>query len=135
MVLALPEGFFKDWEWQEGDQFIDLKDHDIGYIGQYIIDNNIVKGMWNDGGYELENEIRPFPSQERLQELILNNFLKFDETAKTYDVITFCCDWFQAHYTFEQPDKEVENDSGKSIWLRYAMSVIYQKMWDGEAWI
>lgn len=135
MVLALPEEFFENWKWKAGEQFIDIKDHDTGYIGQYIVEKNTVKGLWNEGTYELENDIKPLPNQEQLQELILNYLCKTYPDAKTYDIINFFCDWFKANFSRNPKYKEVEYESGSCIWLRYVLHVIYSKTWNGNQWI
>lgn len=147
MVLALPGDFFEGWVWQAGDRAISMNDQ---YKRELIVlttaplkmlnsdDKVVLLFPYSIGGTQIEEYIvnlRPIPSQEQLQEMIKNHLMKQDSTVKSYDVINLFCDWFKAHYTRNPDYKEVENDSGVSIWVRYAQYVIYGKSWNGDTWI
>lgn len=135
MVLALPEDFFKGWEWKEGDkQVLQCKNGNLYYkfvceedIGTVYIDTNY-------SYYDCSQaRLRPLPDQKQLQDVIKSNFKKSDSTVKDYDVIKLFCDWFEARFVIEY--KVIENESIDCIWLRYVMDVIYNKTWNGESWI
>jgi len=151
MILALPDDFFNGWELEDGDQvylFKDIDDYTCSEKhGLYTIFDNLLA---NNGVTYTENWhyaiwiisdglIRPIPSQKQLQSIIKQHWLKSDDTVKDYDVLVFFQDWFRArygsNYTYGIQYKEIENESIDCIWLRYAMHVIYNKTWNGNAWV
>ena len=145
MILALPEDFFTDWQWHIGDKALCLDSLSRGEV--IIMDgicHGLVKVAWVDRIFlETEQEcidrLRPVPSQKQLQSIIKQHWLKSDDTVKDYDVLVFFQDWFRVRYgssyTYGLRYKEIENESIDCIWLRYTMHVIYNKNWNGEAWI
>lgn len=139
MILALPDEFFAGWEWKAGDKYlINYGDYwDIGFIGDSSIENGEAGYYFITVGefQKFREELRPVPSQEQLQELIQNNWLKLDPTVQSYGVLKYFCNWFRANWVSYPAYKEVETKSINSIWLRYTMWMIYNKEWNGESWI
>jgi hypothetical protein len=117
MVLALPDEFFKDWKWEDGDAFLYKMDGDWieSYIGQYAIENNVImEPNLVEYFIPVEGEIRPLPSQKQLQEISgLDWDLYYHDIVKNYS----------------------EYDSAEQAGLARVMYVKYHKKWDGEKWI
>ena len=143
MILALPEDFFTDWQWHIGDKALCLDSLSRGeVILMKGICHGLVKVAWVDRIFlkkeqECIDRLRPVPSQKQLQSIIKQHWLKSDATD--YNVLVFFQDWFRVIFrsncTYSIRYKEIKNESIDCIWLRYAMHVIYNKTWNGEAWI
>ena len=146
MILALPDEFFDGWEWQAGDKALSINDQ---YKRELLLlttaplkklnsnDKVTLLFLHSMDGVTVEEYIfnlRPVPSQQQLQEMVKNHMLKDDETVLDYDIINFFCDWFKAHFCSKYTYKEIEHSSIKSVWLRYAMHIIYSKKWNSESW-
>jgi hypothetical protein len=122
MVLALPEEFFKDWEWKEGDHLLHKElGSDQWYertIGELEVSRNTILYKVVDYHDELEGEIRPLPSQRQLQEL------------STLDWWTF----YSAIVHSSDIDYE-KNESCECGCLKETVWILYGKKWDGTKWI
>lgn len=140
--MALSDGFFKNWIWEEGDQFLFKRrdgEHIIHSIGDsYLVDGDV--GSWYAiGVYETEfpiirDIIRPVPNQRQLQNKILDFYKEngLDTTPKWNELwmLDQFCKWLlNVEFDMKQ-DWDFE-----CMWLAYAEELIYGKKWDGENWI
>jgi hypothetical protein len=121
MVLALPEDFFKDWKWEEGDQFLTFYDEEwhVNFVGSNEIHNNKI-GTWrpawgDDVSFFVNRDPKiPLPNQKQLQEISgLDWDLYYHDLVKNYS----------------------EYDSAEQAGLARVMYVKYHKKWDGEKWV
>ena len=146
MILALPDEFFEGWEWKEGDRFIlinrtkgKIVDYQDGTIGDSVLENGEVGYIWTSGyggeyGFEkYYSEIKPIPSQEQLQKKCID----FENRDKRY---TYSNDFsiskrFIALVIEGDLVHDIENKTLKEMWLEFTEYLVYDKMWNGEAWI
>lgn len=120
MVLALPEKFFENWKWQEGDTLLikhvdsDWCIYHIGSKSENEPDGVIDGYDFNNPDWFIKNNIRPVPSQEQLQKLSgLDWDLYYHDLEKNY----------------------YEHDSAEEAGLAMLMYTKYGKHFDGEAWV
>ena len=118
MILALPDEFFKGWEWKVGDKYlINYGDYwDIGFIGDSSIENREVGYYFITVGefQKFREELRPLPSQEQLQKLSgLDWDLYYHDLVKNYS----------------------EYDSDEQAGLAMITYMKYGKIWNGTKWI
>jgi hypothetical protein len=145
MVLALPEDFFKDWEYKDGDMYYLIDDDEYdpsSEHGLYVV----YDGMLCWGCHDTENWIcvdwnrlngRPVPNQRQLQDILMAH--------KPHKVESFVGDLHALFFNFRtwiQNDDEDswwdfrdELENFDQAWLCYAMEVLYNKNWNGEKWI
>ncbi|MDD4588803.1 MAG: hypothetical protein PHG06_00040 [Parabacteroides sp.] len=133
MVLGLPDEFFAGWEWQEGDHAISLRDNKSEAIitefdvwhDPKIIHVKFVGEIGFTYLFSLDN-LRPVPSQEQLQELIIKS-----QNCKPSDVFNLFQTWYYIYS--HQKDNTVFN-SFKEAWLHCYMW-LDKKEWNGESWV
>lgn len=139
MILALPDEFFKGWEWKVGDNLIILSNK---YNGEAIIidadlkyNKESVECMSLNSEYIVFinlNSCIPIPSQEQLQEMILN--YQENTTGNRFN------NWklIKEFYNFINCGilKCVpETYTARELWLQYLMHVVCNHRWNGEVWL
>lgn len=134
MILALPDEFFDGWVWNYGDTFVLKVASDkwiVHHIGDFELINNDI-GTWVPiGGCEstfekVEEERRPIPSQEQLQDKIIKS-----QNCKPSDVFNLFQTWYYIYS--HQKDNRMFN-SFREAWLHCHMW-LEKKEWDGESWV
>jgi hypothetical protein len=151
MVLALPDEFFKDWKYEDGDQVFLLEDIDDysssfdPWIGTYTVFDGCIAtdGLhnieeWTYVEYVVrERKLKPIPSQRQLQDMLMAH--------KPHKVESFVGDLHALFFNFRTWIQNGDEDSWwdfrdelenfDQAWLCYAMEVLYNKNWNGEKWI
>jgi hypothetical protein len=159
MVMELPNEFFTDWQYEDGDKFwltlddIDLdispsKDH-----GEYtVFDGKLA----TDGVHDTENwyyvkgfslqEGRPIPSQGQLQEMLINFNMKNNAMSRKRAILHVMGWW--ADYLTTKHDFEYEkiqryedyNELGDPedfdiLMLKFTVGNLLLLQWNGKKWI
>lgn len=145
MILALPDEFFDGWEWQAGDKAVN------------ILNNRIIVFLWKTepDAWKTEStvwyynyypsfsnkesssiklsEIRPFPSQEQLQKMLID-FENEDSKYKhsNYFIIS---ERFIAVVIEGDLVADMENKTLTEMWLEFVVYLMYNKTWNGEKWL
>lgn len=144
MVLALPDEFFDGREWNDGDQVYlteDIDDYDSSdYHGLYTVFDGLLA---HSGINDTENWLnvrainfkngRPLPSQEQLQNMILNYYSKNGLDIKDRENLYLL--WRFQEWLRDQTFDECAGLTIKELLLLFLMYVIYNKRWDGEKWL
>jgi len=131
MILALPYKFFEGWEYKLGDSI--LIGGEVAYTGVVGVYRREVIRCDVLVGVGFESDIRPIPSQEQLQNKIINHVNK---KHPHYECNDFTLSKKFIAYVIEGDlVQNIENKPLKVMWLEFAEYVIYGKTWDGEAWI
>ena len=144
MILALPDEFFDGWEWNAGDRAILLDDHykrEVLVINTHyqIISSRVAKLLFPGSleGCKTEEHItrlRPIPSQEQLQNKILDHWKKTAWCG--YTPLSLLSEF--RIFVFEKCEirEFIENKTTIiEMLLMFSMSEIYNQKWDGEKWI
>jgi hypothetical protein len=141
MVLALPDEFFEDWEWNYGDTFILKVASDkwmVHYIGDFELTNDDI-GTWEPiGGCEstfekVEEARRPVPSQEQLQKICINYENKHNLYSNSNDFLI--SEHFIASVIEGDLIENIETKTLGEMWLEFVVFLKYAKRWDGEKWV
>jgi len=135
MILALPDKFFKNWEFEDGDQFYLTEDYEYypsskNYKTYTIINGKLASNIyapeeWRCVSLDLG---RPIPRQEQLQDMVINKFNGIPEIQ----LLESFYSWVN---TQRYVDKKFEFHSIKCSMLRYAVLMLLRKEWDGEKWV
>jgi len=139
MILALPEEFFDGWKWKEGDQFLrynhECKYVEIqGHVGNYSLYSYTGKiRNINETGDYVEGDLRPVPSQEQLQKMILNYYFKNGLDIKGRENLYLL--WRFQDWLRGQSFEDCSGLTIKELMLEFLMYVVYTKKWDGKKWI
>lgn len=142
MILALPDEFFKDWEWQAGDKLFHKKDKEL-----YMV-SRVTEKIY---AYQFERDpsrlitfftpgwrcVRPIPNQEQLQEILKSRPTKLKEkfSAHCPDKITdgWLLLFFNEYIEFLSPS--IWNIEFRGFWLMFVMFVLYDQEWNGSEWL
>jgi len=137
MILALPDEFFDGWEWQAGDKALSINDQ---YKRELLLlttapleklnsnDNVTLLFPHSVDGVTVEEYIfnlRPLPSQEQLQKKML---LKNPNIDGLYHLHKIFDGWVTVYLIMNK----FENYN--QAWLAFAVSIILNLEWNGEAW-
>lgn len=134
MILALPEEFFKDWAWKEGDCFLTPRitinnsvfgpityEREIHYVGEFkLLNDDLIQYHecdelidYQENVFDL-SKVTPIPNQEQLQKKSkLGWDLYYHDLIKRY-----------SNY-----------DTAEQAGLAMIMYTKYGKKWNGETWI
>jgi len=141
MVLALPDEFFEDWQWKEGDSFLyrPSKDDDwelyyVGSFGTMVKDGIIVFATLIEDATPSQGEYRPVPNQEQLQAMIINNF-KVSGLLIEENRYNIYLEWRFEAWLRDQIFEEKAGLSLGCLWLEFLEYAIYGKKWNNEEWI
>jgi hypothetical protein len=129
LILALPEDFFKDWVWQDGDKFLNKEPGSINWnesaVGDIeISDDNRLMQRITDDEYYITGEIRPLPNQKQLQSMINLSPIKFLE-----DIFEFA-----GEYIPNDADLSIYSIDMDCFTLAYVVDRKYGKYWTGDKW-
>jgi hypothetical protein len=137
MVLALPEEFFKDWQWKEGDQFLyrynKLEPFESYYIGSFgvgvengqIVTATNVEGETHDAG-----EYIPIPSQKQL----LNIYKEKENCQFESLALLEFANWLESIVSLDHSFCLKYQESNE-ILLLFVMYKCFDKVWNGSKWI
>ena len=143
MILALTDEFFDGWEWNAGDRAILLDDHykrEVLVINTHyqIISSRVAKLLFPGSleGCKTEEHItrlRPLPSQEQLQKMLID-FENKDSKYKhsNYFIIS---ERFIAVVIEGDLVADMENKTLTEMWLEFVVYLMRNKTWNGTKWI
>lgn len=146
MILALPNEFFENWEFEDGDQvylteeiddYSPSKDH-----GLYTVFDGLLA---HDGILYTENWLSvrvidfkngwPIPSQERLQKMLLTQPHQNYEFNDLYGLVYWFNKWFfKSDELYCMSFHDECKDFGQAF-LCFTVEVLYNMKWDGEMWV
>lgn len=140
MVLALPEEFFKDWEWNVGDLAITYTGSEILLITDPLIQQfgypNRIEAMRFSKikSYEIlyMEDLRPIPNQKQLQQMLIDYENKDNIYWKSNDFSI--SERFIAVVVEGDLVNDIENKTLDEMWLEFVMYLIFEKVWDGGKW-
>lgn len=144
MILALPDEFFEGWEWQAGDRAVNISNNRMIMIlwatepniwkkERYACYYNYHPSFSNEMGSKITlSEIRPIPSQEQLQDIILKKF--HENGLDITDREGLYIFWRLQDWLHGQDFKEMAYLRFECIWLKFLM-YLNGKTWNGESWV
>jgi hypothetical protein len=140
MIRSLPDEFFADWEFNDGDKVYlteEIDDYSPSDVhGLYTVFDGLLA---HDGIHETENWLyvrvvdfkngRPIPSQEQLQ-----NKIKVYNKSIDIDMYDYCLITQIGTWCYRQPVESVKNESIECLTLMFYQWLNGER-WDGETWV
>ncbi len=129
MVLALPDEFFKGWEWKAGDYALLIRNNkEIRFIrSNGILNQALFTGLDDVTKVYMVgfDQIIPIPSQERLQKMLID---KMGWSQRS--LLIHVNKWFDYIIINSLPVESFEIEL-----LKFYQYFINDCEWDGEKWI
>jgi len=142
MVLALPDDFFKGWQWQAGDRAIIFHGKEISILGkqneyiwyydrgELVFSIDFIK---NDIAMVHVNDLRPIPSQKQLQDMLISP--KLQPHSNLWTIFRTFEDFFRSETMRFHNLGIALDDSFEMLWLKYVMQTKFKAEWRDGNWI
>lgn len=132
MILALPDEFYEGWEWKAGDE-VYARNWNMEFLVSFVSPNGVSATKLNsltptvtiNPDVPINENIRPIPSQEQLQQIMDMSPIGFIEDFYEY----------AQDPLHEGMDASIFYIDLNCFTLAYVMDRKYKKYWDGESWI